>query len=83
MSVREFGDHEGSSPGASTVASLPSGVTVQIEKLPVCDVKAMNFPSGDQSGSVGLGMPAVGMRTGVPPDGRIFESERRSESFEA
>src|ERR1041385_1478480 len=66
-SVREFGDHDGSSPATSVVASPPSAFTTQMEKSRPCDVNAIHFPSGDQSGSVGLLTPGVRMIWTAPP----------------
>jgi hypothetical protein len=65
--VREFGDQLGSSPSTSGVADPPDDGTTQILKLPICAVNAIHFPSGDQSGSDGLEMPLVGMRSICPP----------------
>src|SRR5688572_5624871 len=59
MTVREFCAQEGSSPLAKTVAVPPSAGTVQMLKSPICDVKTIILPSGDQSGSLGLETPAV------------------------
>ena len=55
ISVRELRAHEGSSPEATTFAFPPLGSTIHISKLPpLCVVKAIALPSGDQSGSVAL-----------------------------
>src|ERR1039457_738644 len=61
-SVREFSDQDGSSPATSEVTVPPCDGTTQISKSPLCEVKAIHLPSGDQSGSVGFATPLVGMR---------------------
>src|SRR5262249_3488418 len=76
--VRELGDHEGSSPSVSGIAVPPLAGTTQILKERPMDVNTICLPSGDQSGSVGLETPLVGMRTGAPPPAGTFQSERRS-----
>src|SRR6266849_4954832 len=76
-SVREFGDHDGCCPGTSTVAVPPPAGTTQMLKSPICDVNAIHLPSGDQSGSVGLVTPEVGMRCTSPPPAGTFASTRR------
>ena len=59
-SVREFGAHDGFWPLTSTAGgALPSAGITQMLKSPICDVNAIHLPSGDQSGSVGFGAPAV------------------------
>ena len=78
ISVREFGDHDGSSPATSTVGAPPSAGTTQMSNPPVCDVNAIHLPSGDQSGSVGFGAPGVGIRCIAPPPAGTFASTRRS-----
>ena len=57
--VREFGAQDGSSPLTSGVAVPPSAGTTQISKPPICAVKTIHFPSGDQSGSEGFDTPPV------------------------
>src|SRR5882762_4227285 len=80
--VRELGAHDGSSPSTSATASPPPALTTQIWNVRVCEVKAMYFPSGDQSGSEGLGSPEVLMRTPSPPPAGTLRKARRSPSFE-
>ena len=69
MSVRELGAQEGSSPVASTSAFPPPGGTMQISNTPPprMVVKAIALPSGDQSGSVALKTPMVGISDIAPP----------------
>src|SRR5712671_457759 len=50
---------------------------------PICDVNAIHLPSGDQSGSVGLETPEVGIRTAAPPPAGTLASTRRSFIFVA
>src|SRR5687768_4881092 len=67
ISAREFGAQEGSSPSATSVSCEPSGRMMKIRKVPrVSDVKAIHLPSGDQSGSEGVGAAAVMIRCGLP-----------------
>jgi hypothetical protein len=66
------------------VASPPPGETTQIANPERdWDVNAISLPSGDQSGSVGLGKPLVAMTCDSPPEGEIFRSARLSETFAA
>ena len=59
-SVREFGDHDGSSPAVKITGAPPSAGAMQMSNSPLnWQVNAIHFPSGDQSGSVGLGVPVV------------------------
>ena len=56
--VRELGDQVGSSPSRRILVAPPFAGTTQIWKEPPADrVKAIHWPSGDQSGSVALTMP--------------------------
>ena len=48
-----------------------------------CTVNAIHLPSGDQSGSLGLGMPLVPMVCTGPPEGETLQSVRRSFSLAA
>src|SRR5215471_2610649 len=82
-SVRELGAQLGSSPSTSTVAVPPPAGTTQIWKFRYIVVNAIHLPSGDQSGSVGLGVPPVLITWGVPPEADILESVRRSRSLPA
>ena len=83
ISVREFGDHDGSSPATSTVGVPPFAGKTQMSNSPVCDVNAIHLPSGDQSGSVGFGAPEVEIRCIAPPPAGTFASVRRSAIFVA
>ena len=75
-SDREFADHDGFCPDTRiTGGTLPSAAITQMLKSPICDVKAIHLPSGDQSGSVGL-------ETAPPPAG-ILARRRRSRNFVA
>jgi hypothetical protein len=66
------------------VASPPLGETTQISNPERnCDVNAISLPSGDQSGSVGLGNPLVAMTCESPPEAEILRSARLSETFAA
>src|SRR6516165_9089168 len=79
MSVREFGDHDGSSPRTRMVgAALPSAGMTQMSNSPACIVKAIHLPSGDQSGSVGFGVPEVRITCTSPPPAGTLASTRRS-----
>src|SRR5882757_920554 len=78
MSVREFGDHAGSSPATRTTGVPPAAGTTQMLKSPICDVNAIHLPSGDQSGSVGLETPEVGIRCTAPPPAGTLASTRRA-----
>src|SRR5579862_3671634 len=79
MSVREFGDQDGSSPRTRIVgAALPSAGITQMSNSPACKVKAIHLPSGDQSGSVGFGVPEVRMTWTSPPPAGTLASTRRS-----
>src|SRR5438067_173337 len=49
----------------------------------VCEVNAIHLPSGDQSGSVGFGVPPVLITVASPPEAEIRRNARRSLSFEA
>jgi len=83
-SVREFGAHDGFWPATSTAgAMLPSTGITQISKSPACRVKAIHLPSGDQSGSVGFGAPAVLSVLIGPPLAETLASRRRSAIFVA
>jgi hypothetical protein len=83
ISVREFGDHDGSSPRTSTVGAPPPAGTTQMSNSDVCDVNAIHLPSGEQSGSVGFGAPGVGICCIAPPPAGTFASTRRSAIFVA
>ena len=79
MTVREFGAQEGSSPETSACTEPPwTGTTQMVNPARGCDVKTMFFPSGDQSGSLGLGSPPVFSRVGVPPLAEMMYKPRRS-----
>jgi hypothetical protein len=54
MIVRELGAQHGSSPATSFCAGPPPAGATQMVKLPLPLVKAIHFPSGDQSGEVKL-----------------------------
>src|SRR4051812_31503921 len=83
IKVRELGPHDGSSPSVRSVAFPPSAGTTQMWKPPICEVNAISFPSGDQSGSVGLSTPTVRITCAVPPETETFCNARRSLSFAA
>ena len=68
ITARELDAQVGSSPGVNTSASPPSAGTRQIWKSRISEVNTIHFPSGDQSGSVGLGAPVVRKRRAVPPE---------------
>src|SRR5580692_7308893 len=57
---------------------LPSAGITQMSNSPACDVKAIHFPSGDQSGSVGFGAPVVFKISTAPPSAETFARCRRS-----
>jgi len=70
--------------GGSNMSPAASAGTTQIWNPDrYCAVNAIHFPSGDQSGSVGLGMPLVPIRCGAPPEGDTLHNVRRSLSFAA
>src|SRR5215472_6101789 len=82
-SVRELGDHDGSSPGTNSVTWPPPAGTTQISKFPICDVKAIHLPSGDQLGLVGFSTPRVGTTSRWPPVAGSLHRTRRSLIFVA
>ena len=57
---------------------LPSAGITQMLKSRICEVNAIHLPSGDQSGSVGLGVPTVLSYCNVPPQAGTFANRRRS-----
>ncbi|OQC24220.1 MAG: hypothetical protein BWX68_02352 [Verrucomicrobia bacterium ADurb.Bin063] len=61
----------------------PAGTTQIWKPDRYCAVNAIHWPSGDQSGSVGLGIPLVPSGCIVPPAGEILHSVRRSLSLAA
>ena len=68
MRLRLLLAQEGSSPAHTSVGAPPAtGTTQMLKNLPVCEVKAMSFPSGLHEGSEGLIAPVVEMRWGGPP----------------
>ena len=83
MTVREFGAQQGSCPVTKTVAVPPPAGTVQMLNAPICAVKTMAFPSGDQSGSVALLTPAAPRRRIAPPDAETVYNAARPLSREA
>src|SRR6202012_3673237 len=57
---------------------LPSAGMTQISNSLAWEVKAIHLPSGDQSGSVGLGAPAVFNISTWPPDAETLAKRRRA-----
>ena len=80
--ARELGAHDGSSPSTNGIATPPVEGTIQIWNVPPCEVNAIQRPSGDQSGSAGLGAPLVLKRRGDPPEGEIVNSSGAPKSRE-
>src|SRR5271156_2404496 len=60
-------------------AMLPSAGVTQMSNSPAWEVKAIHLPSGDQSGSLGLGAPLVFRYSTWPPPEGTLASRRRSD----